>query len=571
MAQYPTTTLEASKMLEAALEQMDGIIQGTKYDSPPIINQQRCTANDLNLNVSSLQSNYRQASSAIQPQVSELLDAMRRLHLAIQNVSEDTCLRLSVRERDIEDSIYNWIEGRRRDEGIGGQLDGNDIRNFNYEFSTLEDRLTKLEEENHGLKDQVSAKNRHIASLEKTVLEGGNGKQCPGDGNKLHETLNVTDGLETGCGDALNTSTTLTSNTALQSEHIQLKNRCEDLEKENLELRKLCGGNRTPKYLDLNNANRRYNTNLVSAQTASSPLSSSVSDNEMSPIEPQRCLPSDTTGTECGRTNNNSSPKSSKGLRRIFSKIKRSNSGGTIGGEQVNNQQNQSKPQLPPQPIVILPQQNTAFSRGGKFRATTGGHRFKASSASTSSNETTGARRPFNQWTLDMLSIWMDSLGLGIYDNHLKLSGIRNGEGLASMSGNDLETKLGMKRSLHRKKLILAIVSRQESSGNTNVSSRTGDCPNKETAVDSAGKLDHLWVTRWLDDIGLPQYKEAFLDSRVDGRVLNVLTVDDLIFELGVGSLLHHLSIRRAIQVLRQKNFDPNCLKRRSSPDENDR
>ena len=183
-----------------------------------------------------------------------------------------------------------WLrrKGRRRDEGIGGQLDGNDIRNFNNEFSTLEDRLTKLEEENHGLKDQVSAKIRHIANLEKTVLEGGNGKQCPGDGNKLHETLNVTEGLETGCGDALNTSTTLQQpNTALQSEHIQLKNRCEDLEKENLELRKLCGGNRTPKYLDLNNANRRYNTNLVSAQTASSPLSSSVSDNEMSPIEPE--------------------------------------------------------------------------------------------------------------------------------------------------------------------------------------------------------------------------------------------------------------------------------------------
>ena len=44
-----------------------------------------------------------------------------------------------------------------------------------------------------------------------------------------------------------------------------------------------------------------------------------------------------------------------------------------------------------------------------------------------------------------MLSIWVDSLGLGMYDNHLKLSGIRNGEGLASMSGHDLETKLGMK------------------------------------------------------------------------------------------------------------------------------
>ena len=29
-----------------------------------------------------------------------------------------------------------------------------------------------------------------------------------------------------------------------------------------------------------------------------------------------------------------------------------------------------------------------------------------------------------------------------------------------------------------------------------------------------------------LDDMGLPQYKEAFLDNKVDGRVLNVLTVE---------------------------------------------
>ena len=172
-----------------------------------------------------------------------------------------------------------------------------------------------------------------------------------------------------------------------------------------------------------------------------------------------------------------------------------------------------------------------------------------------------------------MLSIWMDSLGLGMYDNHLKLSGIRNGENLASMHGHELESKLGIKTPLHRKKLILAIASRQEStSANSNMNAGHGGTKKPgDASIDAAGKLDHLWVTRWLDDIGLPQYKESFLDARVDGRVLNVLTVDDLIFELGVGSLLHHLSIRRAIQVLRQNNFDANCLKRRSSPEENDR
>ena len=572
MAQYPTTTLEASKMLEAALEQMDGIIQGTKYDHPSMMNQQNCsTSNELNRNVPNLHSNYRStgASTSEQPNVSELLDAMRRLHLAIQDIPNDSCLRLSVRERDIEDSIFHWIEGRRRAEGIGRDLE--DMRNFNYEFSALEDRISKLEEQNHELKEQVDIKNNHITDLERTMLEDRNGRQhYSEDNSRLEGTFNgTTEGLDTGCGDALNTSSVSTP--ALQAEHIQLKNRCADLEKENLELRKLCGGNRTPKYLDLNNPNRRYNNSGNNAHLAASPLSSSISDHEMSPMEPQRPFPTDPTASEYVPANNNSSPKSSKGLRRIFSKIKRSNSGGTIGGDPLSNQQNTPK-QVPPQqqPVIML-QQNTAFARGGRFRATTGGHRFKTTAYLETSNDVAGARRPFNQWTLDMLSIWVDSLGLGMYDNHLKLSGIRNGEGLASMSGHDLETKLGMKMPLHRKKLILAIASRQESGVNTGEKSAAEEFANKNALIDSAGKLDHLWVTRWLDDIGLPQYKEAFLDARVDGRVLNVLTVDDLIFELGVGSLLHHLSIRRAIQVLRQKNFDPNCLKRRSSPEENDR
>ncbi|XP_077317061.1 liprin-beta-2-like isoform X1 [Lithobates pipiens] len=45
---------------------------------------------------------------------------------------------------------------------------------------------------------------------------------------------------------------------------------------------------------------------------------------------------------------------------------------------------------------------------------------------------------------------------------------------------------------------------------------------------DKSGQLDHVWVTRWLDDIGLPQYKDQFHDARVDGRMLQYLTVNDL-------------------------------------------
>jgi hypothetical protein len=62
--------------------------------------------------------------------------------------------------------------------------------------------------------------------------------------------------------------------------------------------------------------------------------------------------------------------------------------------------------------------------------------------------------------------------------------------------------------------------------------------------------LDHHWVTRWLDDVGLPQYKDTFFDARVDGRVLNVLTVEDLLCHLKITNLLHHLSLRTGIQVI---------------------
>ena len=54
----------------------------------------------------------------------------------------------------------------------------------------------------------------------------------------------------------------------------------------------------------------------------------------------------------------------------------------------------------------------------------------------------------------------------------------------------------------------------------------------------------------------------GFLVARIDGRMLNFLTIDDL-FQLNVTNQLHHLSIKRGIQVLRENNFEPSCLKRR--------
>uniref|UniRef100_A0AAY4CSX7 SAM domain-containing protein n=1 Tax=Denticeps clupeoides TaxID=299321 RepID=A0AAY4CSX7_9TELE len=85
---------------------------------------------------------------------------------------------------------------------------------------------------------------------------------------------------------------------------------------------------------------------------------------------------------------------------------------------------------------------------------------------------------------------------------------------------------------------------------------------------DPKSSLDFGWVTRWLDDVGLPQYKSQFDEGRVDGRMLHYMTVDDLL-SLKVGSVLHHLSVKRAIQVLRLSRFEPNCLRRRPSDENN--
>ncbi len=46
--------------------------------------------------------------------------------------------------------------------------------------------------------------------------------------------------------------------------------------------------------------------------------------------------------------------------------------------------------------------------------------------------------------------------------------------------------------------------------------------------------------------------------------MFDIVPQDDLL-SLKVGSVLHHLSIKRAIQVLRLNSYEPNCLRRRPS------
>ena len=60
----------------------------------------------------------------------------------------------------------------------------------------------------------------------------------------------------------------------------------------------------------------------------------------------------------------------------------------------------------------------------------------------------------------------------------------------------------------------------------------------------------YIYLFRWLDDVGLPQYKDAFMEARVDGRVLNYLTIDDL-FQLKVNFINYKLIFIYCIQFQR--------------------
>uniref|UniRef100_A0A4W5KAK7 PPFIA binding protein 2 n=1 Tax=Hucho hucho TaxID=62062 RepID=A0A4W5KAK7_9TELE len=184
------------------------------------------------------------------------------------------------------------------------------------------------------------------------------------------------------------------------------------------------------------------------------------------------------------------------------------------------------------------------FKRGG-LRATAGPRLARAGETLTSVQD---LKTPFSKWTPEQVCCWLEEYGLGQYVI-LARHWADSGQTLLSASPQDLEKEMGIKNPLHRKKLQLALKSFSTK------------------LTEKSSELDHIWVTRWLDDIGLPQYKDQFHQGRVDGRMLQYLTVNNLLF-LKVTSQLHHLSVKCAIHVLHVNKFNPNCLKRRPG-DEN--
>ncbi|XP_022601949.1 liprin-beta-2 isoform X4 [Seriola dumerili] len=208
--------------------------------------------------------------------------------------------------------------------------------------------------------------------------------------------------------------------------------------------------------------------------------------------------------------------KTHRGIKKLWGKIRRSQSGS---------------------PVQVHDPELGEFKRGG-FRATAGPRLARP-------GNTRDLKMPFSKWSSEQVCDWIEDIGLSQY-SVLARQWVTSGQTLLSATPQDLEKEMAMKNPLHRKKLQLAIKT---------LSSKQ---PEK------SAELDYVWVTRWLDDIGLPQYKDQFNEGRVDGQMLQYLTVNDLLF-LKVTSQLHHLSIKCAIHVLHVNKFNPNCLKRRPS------
>ncbi|MBN3312716.1 LIPB2 protein, partial [Atractosteus spatula] len=234
-----------------------------------------------------------------------------------------------------------------------------------------------------------------------------------------------------------------------------------------------------------------------------SPLSSGVDSGEQSPVSPD-------------------SKKNPKGIKKFWGKIRRTQSG-TLQADDL---------------------EPSEFRRGG-LRATAGPRLARTKETSSAFCD---LNTPFSKWTTEQVCTWLEDFGLGQYVS-LARQWVNNGQTLLAATPQELEKEMGIKHPLHRKKCLLALRS----------------FSTKQT--EKSSELDHIWVTRWLDDIGLPQYKDQFNEARVDGRMLQYLTVNDLLF-LKVTSQLHHHSIKCAIHILHVNNFNANCLRRRPA-DEN--
>uniref|UniRef100_A0A8R1DU88 SAM domain-containing protein n=1 Tax=Caenorhabditis japonica TaxID=281687 RepID=A0A8R1DU88_CAEJA len=198
--------------------------------------------------------------------------------------------------------------------------------------------------------------------------------------------------------------------------------------------------------------------------------------------------------------------------------------------------------------------QSNAFRRGSAARSTS-----TARLGSTTHLGTVPRRPPLSQfvdWRSDQLSEWIAEIGYPQYMNEVARH-VRSGRHFLNMSMNEYEHLLNIKNPVQRKRVAI-LLRRIE-----------------EDIVESANKWDVHQTLRWLDDIGLPQYKDTFAEIVVDGPLLIALTAADAV-EMKVVNAHHYATLARSIQFLKRTDFrfdsmekkmDQNIIEKYPCPD----
>ncbi|VDM59250.1 unnamed protein product [Angiostrongylus costaricensis] len=127
----------------------------------------------------------------------------------------------------------------------------------------------------------------------------------------------------------------------------------------------------------------------------------------------------------------------------------------------------------------------------------------------------------FVDWRLEQLTKWLEKAGFAQYIPEVTKN-VRSGRHLLNMSCIEFETwyfnivnfhhpqVLGMKNALLRKRLNVLL-------------------RRIEDDIDDHGNVWDIQQTqKWLEDIGLPQYKEIFFENMIDGVMILALTAADL-------------------------------------------
>uniref|UniRef100_A0A665VAA7 Liprin-beta-1-like n=1 Tax=Echeneis naucrates TaxID=173247 RepID=A0A665VAA7_ECHNA len=507
---------DASEMLAAALEQMDGIIAGSKA------------------------MDYSNGLFDCQSPTSPFLGGLRVLHLL-----EDLRAALELMDNEERDNLRCQIPDSTA-EGLAEWLHGR-MTNGHSSEAVYQERLSRLESDKECLilqvsvlTDQVEVQGEKIRDLD-TCLE------------HHREKLNTTEELLQQ--ELLNRSALETQKLELMTEVSSLKLKLTAVERDHTDneveylrwrattdLREGTEVETTSNKSGLgSSSSAKANTTSAESfgskkartsfgrgffklrggkQTASSPNLAETGHKGTDHLDLAGVPPSK-SHHEAPLPSSPETKKKTKGLKRFFGRLKRSHSTSFNPDDAAEME----------------------FRRGG-VRATAGPRLGWSRESKHNAVDI-----PFSRWSKDDVCAWLHEQGLGLFAAQGQ-SWIKSGQTLLQASQHDLEKELAMKQPLHRKKLQLAL----QALGSDE--------------EDLKGKLDHNWVTRWLDDIGLPQYKSHFDEARVDGRMLHYMTVEDLL-SLKVGSVLHHLSIKRAIQVLRLNSYEPSCLRRRPSNENN--